>query len=121
MTIELGVSPRALSALFDSKQISTGMIREIPGGATIQLGAMMERRDLPSIQATAFLPILVTISSNVASGVAIALISKFLTEKIKAKDKERRMITINKKLVEVTTPEALVKIFEETIKIEEWK
>lgn len=51
MTIELGVSPRALFDFFDSKQVLSGMSREVPGGATIQLGAMMERRDLPSIQA----------------------------------------------------------------------
>jgi hypothetical protein len=121
MTIKLGVSPRALFALFDSKEVSSGMSREVPGGATIQLGVMMETRDLPSIQATAFVPILVTIGSVAGSGVAINLFSSWLYDKVKGNDKARRMITINKKLVEVTAPEALVKIFEETIKIEERK
>ncbi len=121
MTIELGVSPRALFDLFDSKQVSSGMSREVPGGATIQLGVMMERRDLPSIQATAFVPILLTIGTGVVSGVTVKLIADFLTEKLKGEDKARRMMTINRKVVEVTTREAMVKTLTEEIEIEERK
>jgi hypothetical protein len=106
MTIELGVSARALFDLFDSRQVSSGMSREVPGGAMIRLGEMpMQKSDLP-IQATAFVPILVTIGS----GVAINLFSSWLYEKLKGEDKARRMMTINRKVVEVTTPEAMVKI-----------
>ena len=116
MTIELGVSPRALFDLFDSKQVSSGMSREVPGGATIQLGVMTERRDLPSIQATAFVPILLTIGTGVVSGVTVKLIADFLTEKLKGEDKARRMMTINRKVVEVTTREAMAKTLTEEIK-----
>ena len=118
MTIELGVSPRALFDLFDSKQVSSGMSREVPGVGTIELGVMMERRDPPSIQATAFVPIILAVGSKVATGVTIKLLADFLTAKLKGQDKARRMMTINKKLVEVTTPEAMVKILEETIEID---
>jgi hypothetical protein len=118
MTIELGVSPRALFDLFDSKQVSSGMSREVPGVGTIKLGAMMERRDLPSIQATAFVPIVLAFGSTVATGVTIKLLADFLSAKLKGQDKARRMMTINKKLVEVTTAEAMVKILEETIEID---
>ena len=118
MTIELGVSPQALFALFDSKQVSAGMSRAVAEGATIQLGVIMERRDLPSIQATAFVPILLTIGTGVVSGVTVKLLSDFLAEKLKGEDKARRMMTMNRKLVEVTTPEAMMKILTETIEIE---
>jgi hypothetical protein len=117
MTIELGVSPRALFDLFDSKQVSAGMSREVPGGATIELGEMlMQKRDLP-IEATAFVPILVTIGS----GVAINLFASWLYDKLKGEDKARRMMTINRKVVEVTTPDAMVKILTEEIQIDERK
>jgi hypothetical protein len=119
MMIELGVSPRALFALFDGKEVSSGMSREVPGGATIQMGTMMERRDFSSIQATAFVPILLTFGSTMASGVAVKLIADFLTEKLKGQDKARRMMTINRRLVEVTTSEAIVKMLEETIEIKD--
>jgi hypothetical protein len=118
MTIELGVSPRALTQLFDSKQVSSGMSLEVPSVGTIKFVVMMERRDLPSVQATAFVPILLTIGTAVVSGVTVKLLADFLTAKLKGQDKERRMMTINKKLVEVTTPEAMVKILEETIEID---
>jgi hypothetical protein len=119
MTIELGVSARALSALFDSKQVSSGMSREIPGVGTIQLGTMLETRDFPSVQATAFVPIVLMIGKTVASGVMIKLLADFLTAKIKGEDKARRMMMIRKKVVEVTTPEAMVKVLMEEIKMEE--
>jgi hypothetical protein len=119
MTIELGVSPRTLFALFDSNQVSPGMSREIPRVGTIKLGTMMENRNSPSIQATAFVPIVVTISATVLSGVIARLLADFLTSKIKGEDKARRMMMINKKLVEVSTPDAMVKILTEEIKIEE--
>jgi uncharacterized protein YbjT (DUF2867 family) len=121
MTVELGVPPRALFALFDSKEVSSGMSREVPGGATIQLGTIMERRDFSSIQATAFVPILLTFGSTVVSAVAVKLIADFLTEKLKGQGKARRMMTINRRLVEVTTSEAIVKMLEETIEIEDTK
>ena len=118
MAIELGVSHQALFELFDSRQVSSGMSREVPGVGTIKLGLMMERRDVPSIQATAFVPIILTFGSTVATGVTIKLLADFLTAKLKGQDKARRMMTINRKLVEMTTPEAMVKILEETIKID---
>jgi len=122
MTIELGVSPRALSTLFDSNEIRTGMVREVPGGATIQLGEiLMEKRDLPSIQASAFVTVLLTFGSGVISGVVVNLLSSWLTEKLKGDDKGRRMMCINRKLVEVTTSEAMTRILTETIEIEERK
>lgn len=117
MTIELGVSPRALFALFDRTQVSPGMSREVLGVGTIKLGVMIERRTDPSIQATAFVPIVLAFGSQVVTGVTIKLLADFLTAKLKGQDKERRMMTINRKLVEVTTPEAIVKILEETIDI----
>jgi len=118
MTVELGVSPRALFDLFDSEHVSSVMSREVPGVGTIKLGLMIERRDLPSIQAAAFVPIVLAFGSTVATGVAIKLLADFLTAKLKAQDKARRMMTINSKLVEITTPEAMVKILEETIQVD---
>ena len=118
VTIELGVSPRALFDLFDRKQVSSAMRREIPGVGTIELGVMTERRNFPSVQATAFAPILLTIGKTVVSGVTVKLLADFLTAKLKGQDKARRMMTINKKLVEVTTSAAMVKILEETIEVD---
>jgi len=93
------------------------MSREIPGGAVIRLGVMMERRDPPTIQATAFVPILLAFGSTVVTGVTIKLLADFLIEKVNGEDKARQMITVNRRLIEVTTPEAMVKILEETIEI----
>lgn len=119
MTIELGVSPRVLMALFDTSQVSPGISREIPGVGTLKLGIMMEKRDFPPMQANAFVPIVLTISTTVLSGVVVRLLADFLAAKIKGADKARRMMTINKKLVEVTTPEAILIVLTEEIKIEE--
>jgi hypothetical protein len=119
MTIELGVSPRTLVALFDSNQVSPGISREIPGVGTIKLGTMLENHDFPSIQASALVPIVLTISTTVLSGVIVRLLADFLTAKMKGEDKARRMMTINKRVVEVTTPDAMVTILSEEIKIEE--
>ena len=119
MTIDLGVSPRALFDLFDSRQVSSGMSREIPGVGTIQLGEMIERRGgLPPIQAIAFVPIILAFGSAVVTSVTVKLLADFLTAKLKGEERIRRMMTINRKLVEVTTSEAMLKILEETITID---
>jgi hypothetical protein len=68
MTIELGVSPRTLVALFDSNQVSLGISREIPGVGTIKLGTMLENHDFPSIQASASVPIVLTIHNGTIGG-----------------------------------------------------
>jgi hypothetical protein len=115
MTLELGVSIRALAALFDSQNIRPGMSREAPDGVMIRLGEMpMARRNSPQIQATAFVPILITLGS----GAALNVFSNWLYDKLKGSSKGRQMITVNRKLVEVTTSDAMVRILEETIKDE---
>jgi hypothetical protein len=120
MTIELGVSRRALFDLFDSERVMSEMSREIPGVGTIQLGTMIERRGgVAPIQATAFVPILITFGTGVVSAVTVKLLSDFLVAKLKGEDKARRMMTVNREIVEVTTSEAMVKILTEDIRIED--
>jgi uncharacterized membrane protein (DUF106 family) len=118
MTIELGVSVPAVFDLFETRQFSSGMTREVPHVGTIKLGVMMETRGLPSIQAMPFFPVVVTFGSKVITALTIKLLADFVTGKLKGKEKARRMMTINKKLIEVTTSEAMVKILEETIAID---
>ncbi|HVM93591.1 MAG TPA: hypothetical protein VMT67_12305 [Terriglobales bacterium] len=48
----------------------------------------------------------------------VKLLADFLTQKLKGEDKERRMMTVNRKIVEVTTAEAMVKVLQETIAID---
>jgi hypothetical protein len=115
MTIVIECSPRDMVALFDSKTISTGMSREAPGGATIRLGAMMEKRGVPSIQAYLF-PILIDLGREVA----IAVFSAWLYDRLKGKSEERKFIRVNRVMVEVT-PEAITKVLTESIEIEERK
>lgn len=115
MTIEIGCSPRDLLRLFDSNTISPGMTYEAPGGVTLELGQMFEKRGgLPDIQATAFIPVLATVGSTVALG----LFTNWLYDRLKGDGKTRRMVSINRTIVEVT-PEAITKVLKESIHIEE--
>jgi hypothetical protein len=92
------------------------MRRKVPGGATIQLGEMPpEKGDLPRIEA-ALVPVLLTLGS----GVGINVVSKWLYDKLKGDGKERKMIRINRVLVEIT-PEAITKILAESVEIEDRK
>ena len=118
MTIELGVSSRSLVDLFDSKQVTPGMSREIPGVGTLKLGATKVRDSAPSVQATAFVTIVLTLGKTVVKAAMVKLLADFLTQKLKGEDKERRMMTVNRKIVEVTTAEAMVRVLEETIAID---
>jgi hypothetical protein len=53
MTIVIECSPAALFGLFETRRIRPGMSRQVPGGATIQLGEMpLQKRDLPTIEAS---------------------------------------------------------------------
>ncbi len=116
MTIVIECTLKAIFALFDSASISSGMSREVPGGATIQLGQMpMEKRDLPSIQAT-LIPILVEVGKDVAVGVFAA----WLYDKLKGEGEGegRKFLRVNRVMVEVT-PEAITKVLTESIEIEE--
>lgn len=116
MTIVIECTPKAMFALFDSKTISPGMRREVPGGATIQLGQMpMEKRGLPSIQAT-LVPILIEFG-KVGKDVAIGVFSAWLYDKLKGKGEERKFMRVNRVMVEVT-PEAITKVLTESIEIE---
>jgi len=119
MTIVIECSPRDMLALFESKTISTGMSREAPGGATIQLGQMpMEKRGLPSIEAT-LVPILIEFG-KVGKDVAIGIFSAWLYDKLKGKVEERKFVRVNRVMVEVT-PEAITKVLTESIAVEERK
>jgi hypothetical protein len=65
--IVIECTPRGLFKLFDCNAVMTGMTREVPGGATIQLGEMpMEKRGVPQIEAS-----LVAIAISFGSGIAI--------------------------------------------------
>lgn len=119
MTIVIECTPKAMFALFDSKTISTGMSREVPGGATIQLGDMpMQKRDLPSIQAT-LVPILVEFG-KLGKDVAVGVFAAWLYDKLKSVGEGRKFIRLNRVMVEVT-PEAITKVLKESIEIEERK
>jgi len=77
---------------------------------------MEKRGGLPYIQAIEFIPIAATF----ASGVAINLFSAWLYDKLKGDAKTRRMVSINRVIVEVT-PDAITKVLNESIHIEERK
>ncbi len=115
MTIVIECPPKAMFALFDSNTISSGMIREVPGGATIQLGEMpLEKRHLPD--AVALIPIAVTCGS----GVAIHLFGSWLYERLKSDSKVERKIRINRVEVEFTQ-EGITRAIKESIEIEDRK
>ena len=120
MTIVVECTPKDMFALFESKTISSGMSREVPGGATIQLGQMpMEKRGLPSIQAS-LVPILIEFARRHGAEVPIAVFSAWLYDKLKGKGEERKFIRVNRVMVEVT-PEAITKVLTESIEVEEGK
>jgi hypothetical protein len=103
-----------LCRLFDTNTVSTGMTKEVPGGAVIQLGGMpMQKRHLTQDAAP-----LVTIAVSLASGVALNLFSSWLYDKLK--DSKIRRLKINRRDVEISA-NGILRAIEETIEIEHEK
>lgn len=111
MTIEIEVPVSALSEIFESGTISAGMVREVPGGASLKLGPMpIEKRHVPGLQ------ILVPIVVTLGSGVAINVFSSWLYDKLKGK--KTTILRINRVQVEITH-DAITKVIAESIELEE--
>ena len=113
--VEIGVdNPALLFVVFDAKSVSTGMSRELPGGATLTFESRyyVDRRDLGKIYAAA--PEITFILTFGAS-VAASLVANWLYEKLTSKPTKK--ITIDREEVSIT-PEGLVRIISERIKVE---
>jgi hypothetical protein len=118
MRITIECTLKDMFALFESKSISSGMSREVPGGATIKLGQMpIERRDFPSIQAS-LVPIVIEFAKQHAADVPIAIFSAWLYDKLKGRSEAGKFIRVNRVMVEVT-PEAITKVLTESVEVEE--
>jgi hypothetical protein len=112
MTIEIEVPPSALFKLFESDEISEGMVHEVPGGASIKLGRRtLEKRHVPGLQ------ILVPIVVTLGSGIVINVFSNWLYDKLKGE--KTRILRINRVQVEITTRDAITKVIKESIEQEE--
>jgi len=123
--IEIEVPIYALFAVFEGKKtVSGGEVHEVPGVATIQLApSRVERRYSPDygVQAHVLphLPILIEFA-KVGKDVAIGVFSAWLYDRLKSgsRGKLTPTIRINQKTIEITTPEDIVKICEESIEID---
>ncbi len=114
MNFEMSCPVDVLFDLFESKEISTGMTKDVPGGAVIQLGEMpMQKRHITQDAAP-----LVVIAVSFGTSVASKLLADWLSGKMK-KSKIQRL-RINRKEVEIT-PDGILKAIEETIEIEHEK
>lgn len=102
--------------------MSSGMTKEIPGGASIRLGRMgMETKSLPQDTYThiyayaTLIPIELRWAGEVVSQVAIGLATSWLYDKLKGGDgKGHRMIRIRREMIEVT-PENLTRVLRESV------
>jgi hypothetical protein len=124
MTIEIEVPLRIYPNLFDSNTISPTMSREAPGGATLRLRESPPRKVDPKRSSrghyTTDAEPSVTFLVSFGSGVALHLFSSWLYDKLKS-DPEKRKIRINRTWTEVTTPDAITNVIQESIEIEEHK
>jgi len=107
-------NPGLLFRVFDAKQVSTGMSRDIPGGATLVYAPsnQIERRSADLSRATSpEIIFIVTFGANVAAQVVANWLSaKLLSE-------PTRKVTINRQKIEIT-PEGIRRIISESIKYE---
>ena len=112
MQLEIEGSPRVLFELFEAKEVSTGMVRDVPGGATIRYlpGSHIEKRSLGSIG-----PIFEFVI-NAAGNIANNLLSAWLYDKLKKSNV--RTIRINRRIVELT-PDGIQRAIEESIVVTE--
>ena len=117
MRFEFDCSPSALSHLFDTTFIRPGMSREVPGGATIRLQEFpMQHRDLPAIHAS-LITVLIYCGTALSS-VALSVLSNWIYEQLtRGRTGRRTMIRVEGLLIEVT-PEAIARLFAESVEIE---
>jgi len=126
--IEIEIPVYALFAVFEAKKtLSGGEVHEVPGVATIQLASSrVETSDWNSNYWGAYavvsphIPILIEFA-KVGKDVAIGVFAAWLYDKLKdaSRDKRTPTLRVNNEVIEVTTPEAIVKICRESIETSE--
>lgn len=106
----------AVTDLFESKNIRSGLKREVPGGMTIELGPMPVQQRSPEF-AYDVAPLL-TLLVQTGNTVALDLFAAWLYDKLTAA--KVRRVKINRRWVEVTQ-DGIYRAIEESIEIEEEK
>jgi hypothetical protein len=113
MNFEMDCPFDVLCGLFESKSVSTGMTKEVPGGAVIEYGVTqkMERRDLLHA-AEPFVHIAVSFGRDLSVGI----LGGWLYDKMKKSRIQR--LRINRREI-VISENAIVTAIEETIEMDE--
>ena len=105
--VEIETHDRQLAfELFETRSMSSGMIKEIPGNAKIQLRGLLARK---AVGVAAILQLVLDTATNVEYG----LIAAWLYGRV-AKHSTARLI-INRRVVTEITPESIRAILEEEI------
>jgi hypothetical protein len=112
MTIEIEVPSSTLFKLFESHEIPSGTVHEIPGGASIQLGRVTEHRYAPGVEF--LVPIVITIGSEIAVGLAV----NYLWDKLKDEKKKSWVRISREEKIEIT-PASITKTIKESIELGE--
>ncbi len=114
MVLEIEIPLRSITDIFETHSITTGMSKDVPGGANIQLRPPPVPMEEPTLayDADPFFTIAVT----VASTVGLNIFSSWLYDRLK--DSKVRRIRINRRTAEVT-PDGLREAVEELIETEE--
>ncbi|MGD0546434.1 MAG: hypothetical protein ABR991_01235 [Terracidiphilus sp.] len=115
MSFEMDCPFDVLCRLFESNTVSTGMTKEVPGGAVIEYCTtqQIERRDLLHA-AEPFVHIAVSFGRDLAVGV----LGSWLYDKIKSSKIQR--LRINRKEIAISK-DAIVTVIQESIEIENGK
>jgi|HubBroStandDraft_6_1064221.scaffolds.fasta_scaffold2018340_1 hypothetical protein len=122
--IEIPIS-KLFSVFSEFKQISSDTVYEVPGGATIRLAKnRAETRDSNHLYWAAvpqhYLPIAIEFA-KAGKDIAIGVFAAWLYDKLKGRASEATTtIRVNRKTIEVT-PEAIARICEESIEIDQKK
>jgi hypothetical protein len=98
-------------ALFETNSLEAGAKKEIPGGVTLTMRPMMERKAYG-------IPKAIEIVLSVTGGMAVNLASSYIYDKLKKHHGENLSMTVNSREVHFDK-EDIIKVIEEEIKIYE--
>lgn len=112
MIIEIEGSPKVLFELFEAHKTSSGMSREVPGGASIRYlpSSHIEHRGLGAAAGPVF-NLLLT-----GKDIAVGVLSAWLYDRLKKSNV--RTIRIERQIIELT-PEGIQRAIRESIEITE--
>jgi hypothetical protein len=108
MNIEIECSLKDAALLFDGEALIQGMTRDVPAGS-MRL-ALHDRR--PGVYAELF-PL--SIFFTLAKDFSVNILANLVYDKLKSHKGAR--VWINRKLIKITTPEAIIEVMTETKEI----